>query len=85
MGMGTRIRERKGDTDWMEHAACRGLDPEFFYPKKGESTTEAREVCLSCPVRVQCELAGREEFYGMWGGLSELDRRRQRHLWRRSA
>lgn len=39
---------------------------------------EAREICLSCPIRLSClahALANKERF-GMWGGLTPIERRR---------
>ena len=65
---------------WQQQAACRGLDPELFFPARGASTTEARAVCAACPVRSQCEAVAlaRTEKFGIWGGLSERQRRRIR-------
>lgn len=60
------------DTSWMEHAACRGMDPELFFSERGEDTRSAREVCFSCPVRSSCldYALTTKEGYGVWGGLS---------------
>jgi WhiB family transcriptional regulator, redox-sensing transcriptional regulator len=64
---------------WRTRAACRGLDPEIFHPAPGESAAPARAVCASCPVRVECgEWALFREYHGVWGGLTERDRRRLR-------
>ena len=70
------------DGVWQERALCAQTDPEAFFPEKGGSTREAKRVCLSCDVRVECleyalahEDAGR---FGIWGGLSERERRRVR-------
>lgn len=68
------------DWSWQEEAACRAMDPELFFPTRGAPTREAKEVCFACPVRLECldaALAGRERF-GIWGGLSERERRRLR-------
>lgn len=65
---------------WQEQAACRGMDPELWFSERGESTSEAKEVCRCCPVRRECSefaLANGERF-GVWGGLSERQRRRIR-------
>ena len=53
-------------------------DPEAFFPEKGGSTREAKKVCLSCDVRGEClEYAlAHDERFGIWGGLSERERRR---------
>jgi len=59
-------------------ALCAQTDPEAFFPEKGGSTREAKRVCLSCDVRSQClEYAlAHDERFGIWGGLSERERRR---------
>jgi len=69
---------------WQERALCAQTDPEAFFPEKGGSTREAKRVCLSCEVRAEClEYAlAHDERFGIWGGLSERERRR---LKRRSA
>ncbi|WP_306360089.1 WhiB family transcriptional regulator [Nocardia sp. CC227C] len=66
------------DTDWRERGLCTQTDPEAFYPEKGGSTREAKRICSGCEVRVQClEYAmARDERFGIWGGLSERERRR---------
>jgi WhiB family redox-sensing transcriptional regulator len=63
---------------WQERALCAQTDPEAFFPEKGGSTREAKKVCLSCDVRVEClEYALQsDERFGIWGGLSERERRR---------
>ena len=63
---------------WQERALCAQTDPEAFFPEKGGSTREAKKVCLSCEVRVEClEYAlEQDERFGIWGGLSERERRR---------
>ncbi len=70
--------EVPGELEWQERALCAQTDPEAFFPEKGGSTREAKRVCLSCEVRVECldyALANDERF-GIWGGLSERERRR---------
>ncbi|WP_231839643.1 MULTISPECIES: WhiB family transcriptional regulator [Blastococcus] len=67
-------------------ALCAETDPEAFFPDKGGSTRDAKRVCAGCPVRAECleyALASDERF-GIWGGLSERERRRVR-LQRRSS
>ncbi|MSW95152.1 MAG: WhiB family transcriptional regulator [Actinobacteria bacterium] len=63
---------------WQEQALCAQTDPEAFFPEKGGSTREAKRVCLSCDVRTDClEYAlEQDERFGIWGGLSERERRR---------
>lgn len=66
------------DLGWHERALCAQTDPEAFFPEKGGSTREAKRVCGSCDVRVDClEYAlENDERFGIWGGLSERERRR---------
>lgn len=58
-------------------AACKGLSPDLFFPDRGQDVSPAREVCAGCPVQHECledALANREKF-GVWGALSERERR----------
>ena len=68
------------DDDWQDGANCLGVDPDLFFPERGASTREAKEVCRGCIVRRQClEFALQNgEKFGIWGGLSERERRRIR-------
>lgn len=79
-GQGSTINFVLGDEGWMAHAECRGSDPEMFFPGRGEDTGDAKQVCAVCPVRSDClEYAmARGEKFGVWGGLSEKERRRLR-------
>lgn len=63
---------------WQADALCAQTDPEAFFPEKGGSTREAKRVCLSCEVRSEClEYAlSHDERFGIWGGLSERERRK---------
>src|SRR5262252_6945613 len=78
----------QGDRRWQERANCLGVDPDLFFPERGASTKEAKSVCGGCEVRMEClEYALRHgEKFGIWGGMSERERRRirrQRALARR--
>lgn len=66
------------DDQWQENALCAQTDPEAFFPEKGGSTREAKRICLGCDVRDKClEYAlANDERFGIWGGLSERERRR---------
>jgi WhiB family redox-sensing transcriptional regulator len=68
------------DTTWQDFANCLGVDPDLFFPERGASTREAKEVCRGCIVRSDClEYALRNgEKFGIWGGMSERERRRIR-------
>ena len=69
-----------GKSGWQAQANCMGVDPDLFFPERGGSTREAKEVCRGCVVREDCleyALANGEKF-GIWGGMSERERRRVR-------
>lgn len=71
---------------WRRDALCGQTDPEAFFPEKGGSTREAKAVCNGqtarglgpCPVRAQClqHAVDNDERFGIWGGLSERERRK---------
>ncbi|MCH4249482.1 MAG: WhiB family transcriptional regulator [Microbacteriaceae bacterium] len=65
---------------WQSDALCAQTDPEAFFPEKGGSTRDAKRICESCEVREQCLQYALEhdERFGIWGGLSERERRRLR-------
>ena len=74
---------------WDERAACRGKNPELFFPVGTSGPAllqlaEAKSVCQRCPVSNECldwALASGQDS-GVWGGMSEDERR---DLKRRSA
>jgi WhiB family transcriptional regulator, redox-sensing transcriptional regulator len=72
---------------WRQRAACRGVDPDVFYPVTDEEAEEAKSICGICPVRESCleyALANRERD-GVWGGATERERRRLIRQRRKSA
>ena len=65
---------------WMRRASCAGAaDPDWWFPERGEHRAAGQlaiMICQECPVRAQCleyALQGRE--YGIWGGLTEEQRK----------
>ncbi|GAA4630542.1 WhiB family transcriptional regulator [Actinoallomurus vinaceus] len=67
---------------WTDLAACRGIDPELFFPVSAagpalDQVSEAKRVCASCPVVSDCLAwalrAG--ESVGVWGGTTPDERR----------
>ena len=66
------------EEQWQDRALCAQTAPEAFFPEKGGSTREAKRICLGCEVRGEClEYAlANDERFGIWGGLSERERRR---------
>ena len=78
--------------DWVHRARCRDEDPELFFPvgSTGPAAMQierAKEVCMLCEVREVCMdwamATGQEN--GVWGGLSEDERRSLRRARRRRA
>lgn len=73
--------------DEQEDAVCAQTDPEVFFPEDGGSARAAKRVCRVCPLRakhlggndrcLEVALANGERF-GVWGGLSERERRKIR-------
>ncbi|MEJ8652325.1 WhiB family transcriptional regulator [Streptomyces sp. MS1.AVA.3] len=71
--------------DWRHDAVCREVDPEIFFPVGNTGPAllqieEAKAVCRRCPVMGQClqwALESRQDA-GVWGGMSEDERRAMR-------
>jgi WhiB family redox-sensing transcriptional regulator len=63
--------------DWRDRARCADIDPEVFFPEIGEPTDPGKRVCTSCQVKAECLAHALEhhERFGIWGGLSEQERR----------
>lgn len=65
---------------WQADSLCTQTDPEAFFPEKGGSTRDAKRICAECTVKTEClEYAlVNDERFGIWGGLSERERRKYR-------
>lgn len=75
---------------WIERARCGGAPvapgnwaafPEDLYGPGGDDYRAAVEefraaYCRRCPVRVECLRAGMQEEFGIWGGLTQAERRK---------
>jgi WhiB family transcriptional regulator, redox-sensing transcriptional regulator len=74
-----------GDPDrspgWGDQALCAQSDPEAWFPEPGGSAPLAKAICRICPVQVPCLAYALDhpELRGIWGGLSERERRALRH------
>lgn len=68
------------ELSWQDYANCRGADADLFFPERGASTRKAKAICAACEVRSDClDFALRAgEKFGIWGGMSERERRRVR-------
>lgn len=63
--------------DWFDLAACKGTDVHAWFPARGQSLKALRAVCETCPVREDCGTYALDHGikHGVWGGLSERERR----------
>ncbi|MGL4339204.1 MAG: WhiB family transcriptional regulator [Rhodoglobus sp.] len=79
-GVRTAVDDDENQLSWQSDSLCAQTDPEAFFPEKGGSTRDAKKICTSCEVRNQClEYAlENDERFGIWGGLSERERRKLR-------
>nr|WP_255413820.1 WhiB family transcriptional regulator [Pseudonocardia sp. MH-G8] len=71
---------------WRRQALCTGIDTAMFFPTDDERLPQrhrrervAKAICAACPVRRPCAAYAlvHGELHGVWGGLSEADRRRR--------
>jgi WhiB family redox-sensing transcriptional regulator len=71
-----------GDADWQRQGLCAQVDPELWFPEKGGTPEPAKRVCAVCPVLSECRAyaLANIELFGVWGGLSDKDRRRMRRM-----
>ena len=77
-GLGDDSGGNEMELIWRSLGACRGLDPDMFFPETEDQADVAKMVCSGCDVRISClehALASREKV-GVWGGTTERDRRR---------
>lgn len=67
------------DVPRFEHPAlCAETDPEMFFPEVGQSTRDAKRVCMGCEARTECLqwALDHDAQFGVWGGLSRHQRLR---------
>lgn len=62
--------------NWVESAACAGLPTQAFFSSALNRTAinRAKLVCQGCPVRAQCADYGKDERFGIWGGMTPRER-----------
>jgi WhiB family redox-sensing transcriptional regulator len=80
-----RAAGANGKPDWRLRAACRGADPELFFPEgtagpAQKSVALAKQICSECQVRARCLDWAVEHCaaFGVWGGRTEQERRAHR-------
>lgn len=65
---------------WYLAGRCRNVPADVFFPTSDDDLDEA-PICRHCPVRQHCAAyaIALPELLGVWGGLSEQDRRQARN------
>lgn len=64
------------DETWAARALCAGQEPDALFVQ-GAAQRQVRTRCFACPVRLEClaDALQSEANYGVWGGLTERERR----------
>ena len=79
-------RKPKHMGEWRDQALCLGEDLDIFFPERNlAKARQAKAICYQCPVRTECldEALANGERFGIWGGMDQDERRRERELRRR--
>lgn len=69
------------NSSWKLMGACATIgDPDLWYSSNVKEQRIAKKICYKCPVLAECLVYSfeNEEAYGIWGGLTEIERRRAR-------
>ena len=76
----TFIMQRSPNSPGDNRYTTYTVGPELFFPERGGSSAPAKRVCSTCPVKERCAAYAIDNFerHGVWGGLSERERRRLR-------
>ncbi len=84
--LGGIVRNLSGPADWRSRAACRDADPDLFFPEGTagpalQTAERAKRLCGTCPVQARCLdwALKHHAAFGIWGGLTEGERRELRH------
>lgn len=73
----------------MSQALCSGTDTELFFPESGagysHSIALAKAICAECPITADClQVALDNNYDGVWGGMTTLDRENFKRRMRRA-
>lgn len=86
----TKVAPVSDTEDWRDQAACRQEDPDLFFPVGTTGPAlgqieQAKAICRGCPVIEDCLRFALDtgQDYGIWGGLTENERRTLRRRTRR--
>jgi WhiB family transcriptional regulator, redox-sensing transcriptional regulator len=77
------MTEMDNRADWWSRAACATADPDLFFPISPagpalRQVTRAKAICARCDIRREClqYALGAGSIQGVWGGMTEAERRR---------
>lgn len=71
------------DHPWQDDAACAEIGGDTWFPESGGAIADPVRICMGCSARVECLEYALEHSttvgrFGIWGGLSERERRRMK-------
>lgn len=68
------------DQNWRALGSCAGTDPDLWFAVGAREHKDAKRICRGCPVRRECLAYAMDApvDHGVWGGLTERERRRYR-------
>jgi WhiB family redox-sensing transcriptional regulator len=88
------LEDEIAQSDWQTLAACRGAGAELFFPGREAGAAAkiiaAKKLCATCPVQQEClqyalfVLPHEQRRFGIWGGLTEKERRKLRNTLNRN-
>lgn len=66
--------------EWIDEARCKEVGTELFFPEQSDviGSRRARSICNKCEVKAECLEYGINEEFGIWGGLTSVERRHLR-------
>jgi WhiB family redox-sensing transcriptional regulator len=73
----------------MVQAACKETDTDLFFPEPGAGYANAivlaKAICEGCPIKADClQVALDNNYEGVWGGMTTLDRENFKRRMRRA-
>jgi len=77
------MTEMDNRASWWSRAACATADPDLFFPISHSGpavrqVTRAKAICARCDIRRECLRYALDagSIQGVWGGMTEAERRR---------
>jgi WhiB family redox-sensing transcriptional regulator len=72
------------ENSWTENALCKGVHHIQFFSEEIREIKNAKIMCSQCQVASNClvQAIKNQEIYGVWGGLSQRERRKYHRLYK---